>query len=205
MGRIYLVDEKEEIDRRRRLLGPALPVEVWQDLYTPDIIWLGDDARRRLAYGQEREGPRRGWFWMGETSKRALDSVGEALTFLAAVEETAVPVYYGSRLTDVDSLPDEESLKARVLSAHGIGVAWVTYDQFGERNSYEPTAPTDATFFLRRPGSRAAHLWRLFRTGPEAVAFMAEHRATDPEALAWAKHLGAHDFSELLTRFGRNQ
>src|SRR4030095_6297170 len=49
--------------------------------------------------------------------------------------------YYGPRLQDVESLPLEDSLRARVLSAHGIAAAWITYDQFRARTVYEPTAP----------------------------------------------------------------
>jgi hypothetical protein len=156
---------------------------VWPDLYAPDI--------------------RSGSCWIGEISKRALDGVGEELPFLLAIEESAVPVYYGPRLTDVDSLPPEDSLKARVLSAHGIAAAWATYDRFGVRNDYAPKAPTDATFFLRRPGGRAAHLWCLFRTKREALAYMTERVGPDPEAAGWAQRLASEDFQELLERYGR--
>jgi hypothetical protein len=183
VGRVYLVGDRAEIDRRRGLLGRAQLVEVWQDLYPPDA--------------------RSGTFWMGETSKRALDGVGEELPFLLAVEDTAVPVYYGARLTDVDSLPAEDSLRARVLSAHGIAAAWVTYNRLGERNDYEPKAPTDATFYLRRPGGRAAHLWCLFRTKREAVGYMTEHFGPDPEAVGWAQRLASEDFQGLLERYGQ--
>jgi hypothetical protein len=203
MGSLYLVADRYEIAARRKLLDPAQPVEVWQDLYAPDIFWIGDDAERRILYGQKRESLSSGLFWMGEASKRALDGAGEELHCLLAVEETAVPIYYGPRLTDVESLPLEESLRARVLSAHGIAVAWVTYDRFGARSRYAPTAPTDTMFFLRRPRGRTAHLWRLFRTRPEAVAYMTEHFGTEPEAVAWAERLVSEDFPGVLDRFGR--
>ncbi len=179
MGSLYLIGDKEEIDRRRKLVDPSRLVEVWQDLFTPGIAWIG------------------------EASKRALDSVGQELAWLVAVDETVVPVYYGPRLRDVESLPLEESLRARVLSAHGIAVAWATYDESGARTGYQPKAPTDEMFFLRRPRGRAAHLWRLFRTKPEAVASMAEHVGTDPEAAAWAERLASEDFSGMLERFGQ--
>lgn len=203
MGSLYLVGDRAEIDRRRALLGPSQVVEVWPDLYTPDIVWMGDEALRRITYASKRDSLPGGLFWMGEASKRALDNVGEVLAFLLAVEDAAVSVYYGPRLMDVESLPGEESLKARVLSAHGIAVAWVTYDRFGERNQDEPKLPTDATFFLRRPRGRAAHLWRLFRTKREAVAYMTEHFGTDPEAVDWAERLAGEDFPGLLDRFAR--
>ncbi|MBI2469294.1 MAG: hypothetical protein HYV62_15985 [Candidatus Rokubacteria bacterium] len=201
MGKLYLVGDKEEIDRRRKLVDPSLLVEVWQDLYAPDIVWVGDDAVRRITYGQSRQRTPAGLFWMGAESKRALDSVGGELGFVLALGDQAVHVYYGPRLVDVESLPVEESLRARVLSAHGIAVAWVTYDRFGERNQYEPKLPTDPTFFLRRPRGRAAHLWRLFRTKRDAVTYVAEYFANDPEATEWAEQLAVESFDELVERF----
>jgi hypothetical protein len=111
-----------------------------------------------------------------------------------------VPVYYGPRLQDVESLPLEESLRARVLSARGIAVAWITYDQFGQRTVYEPTGPADPIFYLRRPGGTAAHIWRLFRTKPEARVYMAEYYGRDSEGRDWAETLPAETFDDLLAR-----
>jgi hypothetical protein len=203
MARLYLIAEREEIERRKRLVSPSMVVEIWQDLYTPGIVWLGDDERRRIAYHAAREDVPPGLYWVGEASKRALDSVGEPLRFLLALDVEAVSVYYGPRLTDADSLPAEESLKARVLSAHGIGVVWMTYDRFGERTEYRPSSPTDPIFYLRRTRGNVAHLWRLFRTKSEAVAYVGEHFAADAAAQTWAAHLAARDFDELVERFGR--
>jgi hypothetical protein len=204
MGRIYLVGDRAELDRRRPLVDRAVLTEVWQDLHTGDVVWLGPEAARRVAYGQPRVGAPGGLFWLGETTKRALDAVGDhPLPFVLAVDEAAVPVYYGPHLAHVESLPGEESLRARVLSGHGIGVVCVTYDQFGARNDYQPSAPTDPTFLLRRPGGGIAHRWRLFRTQREAVVYLAEYYGKDAEAQEWAERLPAGDFDALLARFGR--
>ena len=116
-----------------------------------------------------------------------------------------VPVYYGPRLTALESLPPEESLRARALSAHGMAVAWITLDQFGGRTLYRADSPADPTFFLRRRGGGDAHLWRLFRTRDEAVAFMREHYASDPEAQAWASSLRAESFADLIDRHARGR
>ena len=202
MGRLYLVQDKEEVDRRKKLLDPSLVIEVWQDLYAGEVAWLGDDASRRVAYSQKRERPPAGLFWLGESSKLALDGVGEPLPFLLAVDENSIPVYYGPRLTDIESLPGEESLRARVLSAHGIAVQWVTYNQFGERSNYQPGSPIDPTFYLRRPRGHAAHLFRLFRTKREAIAFITEYYSTDPEALEWAHRLPGESFEQVVRQFG---
>src|SRR5207244_3590585 len=82
---------------------------------------------------------------------------------------------------DLESLPREESLKTRVLSAHGIAVAWITLDRFGQRASHEPTSPDDPVFHLRRVGGGAGHLWRLFRTRQEAVVYLGEAYGRDSE------------------------
>jgi hypothetical protein len=116
------------------------------------------------------------------------------------VDAAAVPVYYGPRLSDVESLPLEESLRARVLSARGIAVVWISYDQFGQRTVYEPTGPADPIFYLRRPGGTAAHIWRLFRTKPEARAYMAEYYGRDSEGREWAATLPAETYEDLLAR-----
>jgi len=203
MGSLYCVSDKEEIDRRKKLLDTSVFIDVWQDLYTPNIGWMGDDETRRMAYTQRQGRSSAGLYWMGEASKKALDSVGGSLPFVLSLDDHAIPVYYGPRLTDLESLPGEESLKARALSAHGISVAWVTYDQFGERNSYQPSAPTDPTFYLRRPGAHSAHLWRLFRSKREAVTYMTEYFATDPEANEWAGELKVENFERLIEKFSR--
>jgi hypothetical protein len=203
MRRLYLLDDREEIERRKKLLDQSLVVEIWQDLYAPDVFWMGDDETRRITYTQRRERPAASLYWTGEESKRALDSVGRELGFLLAVDDNVVPVYYGPRLTDVESLPREESLKARVLSAHGIAVAWITYDQFGERNQYQPNLPTDPVFYLRKPGGHTVHLWRLLRTKREAVIYMSESFGKDPEAVEWAKQLGVENFDRLIGQFGQ--
>ena len=106
----------------------------------------------------------RGDAWVGEASKSLLDAPGDPLPARLSVDGAHVPLYYGHRLCDVDSLPTEESLRSRVLSAHGISAVWITLDAAGARAQYQPQSPEDPVFFLRRPGGSAAHLWRLFRT-----------------------------------------
>src|SRR5581483_1566865 len=106
------------------------------------------------------------------------------------------------RLSDLDSLPTEESLKARVLSGHGIAAAWITLDRFGERTVYEARGPHDPVFHLRRVGGGTGHVWRLFTTKAEAVAFMREAYGDDAEASEWAAALAVADFDALLKRYG---
>ncbi|HET8579081.1 MAG TPA: hypothetical protein VFO18_18430 [Methylomirabilota bacterium] len=179
MAKLYLMAEGGEIARRRPLLPRGQLVEAWQDLYV-----VGD-------------------FWLGEASKALLDGVGDPLPVKLVLESDAVPIYYGPRLRDVESLPLEESLQTRVLSAHGIAVAWISYDQFGERTAYEPTGPADPIFYLRRPGGTAAHIWRLFRARREAHAYMAEYYGKDSEGRDWTETLPVETFEELLAKHAR--
>jgi len=176
MGRLYLIGDGAEIARRRRLVPPGHVVEAWADLV---IV---------------------GGFWLGDQSKGALDGVDTPLTPELVLGDQSVSVYYGPNLSDVESLPSEESLRSRVLSAHGIAVAWITRDRFGARSTYQPASPTAPVFYLRRPGGGAAHVWRLFQSRPEARAYMTEFYGQDSEATQWADGLPVEDFDELLRR-----
>lgn len=177
MSQLYLVAAGEEITRRRARLPAGSVIEAWADLYVP------------------------GRFWLGGESKTLLDSVGEPVPVELGLPASSVAIYYGPRLRDLDSLPPEESLKARVLSGHGIAVAWVTLDRFGERVAYQPTSPRDPVFHLRRRGGGVAHLWRLFPSRAAAVAYMAEAYG-DAEAMQWAEAVADEDFDALLQRHG---
>jgi hypothetical protein len=177
VSRLCLVADHAEVARRRPALPPGVVVEAWPDLYSPGSVWVGAE------------------------SKQLLDAAGGAITPLLSLEAEHVPIFYGPRLADLDSLPTEDSLRTRVLSAHGVAVAWITLDRFGERTEYQPESPLDPTFFLRRRGGGAAHVWRLFRTRDEAGAFMRERYASDPEAQAWADALAVADFAELIERY----
>jgi hypothetical protein len=175
-SRLYLVSDAGEIARRRKLLPPGQLVEAWPDLY---------------AGGQ---------FWVGETSRAVLDGVGPPLPVQLSLAGALVPIYYGPRLRDLASLPLEESLRTRVLSARGVAVAWITLDQWGARTEYEPAGPTDPIFFLRRPAGTAAHIWRLFRQRRECRAYMTEYYGRDAEGRDWAEALAVETFEELIER-----
>ncbi len=181
MGKLYLIADGGEITRRRLLVAAGRLVEAWPDLHT------------------------KGELWMGQGAKTLLDATGEPLQAKLELEPAAVPVYYGPRLCDVESLPAEESLQTRALSARGIAVAWITVDRFGERTQYEPTSLVDPVFYLRRPGGRTAHVWRLFQSRAEAVVYMAEYFGNDPEGREWAAGLAAATWEEMIERYATHQ
>ena len=176
MARVHLITDGAAVAGLRKLVPPGRLVEAWPDLYVAGQAWVGDETRALL------------------------DGAGDAIPVALSIEDTAVPIYYGPRLQDTESLPLEASLRARVLSAHGIAAAWITVDQFGERTVYEPTGPADPIFFLRRPGGSAAHVWRLFRTRAEARLYMAEYYGRDSEGRDWAETLSVETFEDLLAR-----
>ncbi len=179
MARLHLITDAAAVAGRRKLVPPGRLLEAWPDLYVAGQAWVGDETRALL------------------------DGAGDAMPVALSIEDTTVPIYYGPRLQDTESLPLEASLRARVLSAHGIAVAWITVDQFGDRTVYEPTGPADPTFFLRRPGGSAAHIWRLFRTPAEARLYMAEYYGRDSEGRGWADTLSVETFEDLLARHAR--
>ncbi|HEX9479471.1 MAG TPA: hypothetical protein VGA90_11965 [Methylomirabilota bacterium] len=179
MARLHLITDAAAVAGRRKLVAPGQLLEAWPDLYVAGQAWVGDETRALL------------------------DGAGDAMPVALSIEDTTVPIYYGPRLQDTESLPLEASLRARVLSAHGIAVAWITVDQFGDRTVYEPTGPADPIFFLRRPGGSAAHIWRLFRTRAEARLYMAEYYGRDSEGRDWADTLSVETFEDLLARHAR--
>jgi hypothetical protein len=180
VGRLYLVADGGEIARRRPRLPVGRLVEAWPDLYSRGECWVGEDA------------------------KALLDGAGTPLAAKLEVEPAAVPIYYGPRVRDLDSLPAEESLLTRVLSAHGVAVVWITLDRLGERNQYEPQSPTDPVFHLRRPGGSVTHLWRLVRSRREASTYMAENFGDDAEARRWAEAVPAATWEDLVERHARH-
>ena len=180
MSRLYFMAGGDEMVRRRARVPKGSVVEAWADL-------VGG-----------------GTYWVGEESKRLLDAAGDApLSPQLSVPAEAVPIFYGPQLTDLESLPREESLRARVLSVHAIAVAWITLDRFGERASHEPKGPDDPIFHLRRPGGGAGHVWRRFESKADAIAFMREAYGAESEAVEWAEALEVADFEALLTRYAR--
>jgi Tetratricopeptide repeat len=182
MSYLYLVSGSVEIGRRRPLVPRGRLLEAWADQFVDDD------------------------YWMGEESKALLDSLGTVIPPRLTLDSWVVPIYYGPRLRDVESLPFEDSLRARVLSVHGIAVAWITIDAAGRRTTHQPHSSGDPIFFLRRPGGGAVHIWRLFTTRDEAIAYMSAHYGADPEAIPWARALPAADYGDLLARRGvRNE
>ena len=175
---LYLVEGKDEVLRRRALVPAGRVVEAWAD--------------HQIA----------GAFWVGEESKQLLDAAGAPLAAVLTLPDESVPIFYGPGLRDVDSLPREESVRTRALSARGIAVAWITLDRFGERTTYQPASMDDPVFYLRRVGGGSSHVWRVFRSRAEAVTYLTEAYGAGSESVDWAKALPVESFEDLLARYG---
>jgi hypothetical protein len=176
---LYLVEGKDEVLRRRARVAAGRVVEAWADHHHP------------------------GAFWVGEESKRLLDTVDTPLPARLTLPDDSVPIFYGPQLCDLDSLPREESVRTRALSAGAIAVAWITLDRFGERTTYQPATMDDPVFYLRRVGGGFSHVWRVFRTRAEAVAYLTEAYGAGTDGVEWARALPVETFDELVTRYGR--
>ena len=177
MSRLYLSTAKAEIARRRALIPKGPVVEAWPDLVEPGALWLGDE------------------------SKALLERDGAPLAVRLVLPADRVAVYYGPQLSNVESLPREESLRARVVSARGVAAVWITLDRFGQANVFEPASHADPVFNLRRVGGGKGHLWRLFRTKEEATVYMAEAYGRESEGAEWARALGIDSFEDLVSRY----
>jgi hypothetical protein len=178
MDRLFLIANAAEVARRRALLPGDTFLEAWPDVELPRHVWVGTGA------------------------KAVLDGVGPSLAPVLSLDADAVSIYYGPWLTDMPSIPTEESLRTRIVSAHGIAAAWATRDRFGRRTDYQPTSPADPVFALRRPRTDVAHFWRLFRTKDEARVYLRELYGNDPQARGWADALTVSDYATLISRYG---
>lgn len=176
---LYLVEGKDEVLRRRALVPAGQVVEAWADHQVAGALWLGEE------------------------SKRLLDATGASLPSALTLPDESVPIFYGPQLCDIESLPREESVRTRALSARAMAVAWITLDRFGERTTYQPASMDDPVFYLRRVGGGASHVWRAFRTRGEAVTYLSEAYGADSEGVGWAKALPVETFDDLVKRYGR--
>lgn len=161
--------------RQVRPQAPGEVVELWPDVFEAGLYWLAPETRALL------------------------DACGVEVSYLYKVDEAAIPLFGLERYPgDPAELPAPASVRTRTVAGHGIGVEFVQALREGDTPAAEPTAPTDAVFFLRRPGGGVNFLWRLFRSRGDAAHQAAQRRGRDPGFAAWVEQLGVEDFSGLL-------
>lgn len=168
------------LDEVRHTLRQALKarqIEIWSDVFDPGILWVADEARQ------------------------ALEELGIAFTVLAQIPSDSVPVYYAPHLhPDPESLPGEDSVKARVLAGHGIGAVLVFIGDGKQAPPEEPTGLKDALFYLSKPGAGYYYLWRLFRSKEDAEHYAAHALKDDGDAQRWAASIPVMAYAELLQK-----
>lgn len=155
-------------------------VEIWSDVFESGIFWVADEARQ------------------------ALEEVRIPFTILAQIPSQCVTVYYAPYLQpDPESLPNEDSVRARVLAGHGIGAVLFFIGDGQQMPPEEPTDPKDALFYLSKPGARYYYLWRLFRSKEDAEHYVAWKFTDDEAAKRWAASISVLAYGELLQQADR--
>lgn len=152
-------------------------VEIWSDVFEPGIFWVADEARQ------------------------ALEEVGITFTVLAQIPNERIAVYYARHLQpDLESMPGENSVKARVLAGHGIGAVLFFIGDRRQMPPEEPTDPKDTVFYLSKPGAGYYYLWRLFRSKEDAEYYVAQKLKDDEDAKRWAASIPVMAYAELLQK-----
>lgn len=152
-------------------------VEIWSDVFDPGIFWVAEEARQ------------------------ALEEVGIAFAVLAEIPSDRIRVYHARHLhPDPESLPTEESIRARVLAGHGIGAVLVFIGDGTQVPPEEPAGLTDALFYLSKPGAGYYYLWRLFRSKEEAEQYVARMLRDDEDAKRWTASIPVTAYGDLLQR-----
>ena len=154
-------------------------VEIWSDVFEEGVFWVADEARI------------------------ALEEVKIPFKVTGQIPSDRVTVYYARHLQpDPQSLPNEDSVKARVLAGHGIGAVLFFIGDGQTMPPEEPTDPKDALFYLSKPGAKYYYLWRLFRSREDAEGYVVQKFKDDEEAKAWVASIPVLCYKELLEKAG---
>lgn len=176
MGRIYQVVDPTRLRARREAVEGGGALEVWPDVFERDACWLVEAAWSRLAPSDPAAAP---------PVRRLVDG-------------DRVPILFPAGVVGAESLPDPDAVRARVLSRHGIAAFWVPPGEAGPQVLDTAVGPQDLFFFLRRPGSARAHLWRLFRSRYDARGFLGRRYPSDARLEGWMAVLPYEDFDALV-------
>ncbi|MBI2901981.1 MAG: hypothetical protein HYY12_00140 [Candidatus Methylomirabilis oxyfera] len=150
-------------------------IEIWSDVFEDGFFWVADEARI------------------------ALEEVKIPFKVVGQIPTDRVKVYYARHLqAALESLPNEDSVKARVLAGHGIGAVLFFIGDGQTMPPEEPTDPKDALFYLSKPGAKYYYLWRLFRSKEDAEGYVVQKFKDDENARSWAASIPVVAYGELL-------
>ena len=158
---------------RERLKGRY--VEIWADVFEEGIFWVGDEA------------------------KAVLEEAKVAFRLLNQIPAGRITIFRAPRLApDPESLPNEQSVRARILAGHGLGAVLMFVGDGQQMPPEEPSSPKDALFSLSKPGAKQYYLWRLFRSKEDAEHYVAQRLKDDEGAKSWAASIPVAAYGELL-------
>lgn len=158
---------------RERLKGRY--VEIWADVFEEGIFWVGDEA------------------------KAVLEEVKVAFRVLNRIPAGRITIFHAARLApDPESLPNEQSVRARTLAGHGLGAVLVFVGDGQQMPPEEPSSPKDALFSLSKPGANQYYLWRLFRSKEDAEHYVSQKLKDDEGAKGWVASIPVAAYGELL-------
>ncbi|MGH7412071.1 MAG: hypothetical protein ACREJ6_13560 [Candidatus Methylomirabilis sp.] len=164
-----------ELWRQLRQALKGRYVEIWSDVFEEGIFWVADEA------------------------KTALEEASIPFKVPGQVPSELVKIYYARHLQpDRASLPDEDSVKSRVLAGHGIGAVLFFIGDGKQMPPEEPTHPRDALFYLSKPGAKYYYLWRLFRSKEDAETYVVQKFKDDEDARSWAASIPVMAYGDLL-------
>jgi hypothetical protein len=154
-------------------------VEIWTDVFEAGSFWVADEARN------------------------ALEEVKIPFKVTGRIPADRVKLYFARHLQpDPESLPNEDSVKARVLAGHGIAAVLFFIGDGRTMPPEEPTDPKDALFYLSKPGARYYYLWRLFRSKEDAEGYVVQKFKDDEAAKAWVVSIPVVAYAALLEGAG---
>jgi hypothetical protein len=150
-------------------------VEVWADVFEEGVYWVADEARA------------------------ALEEVKIPFKLLNQISVDRVKVFHAPHLEpDPASLPNVDSVRARVLAGHGVGAVLFFIGDGQQMPPEEPTSPKDALFYLSKPGAGYYYLWRLFRSKEDAEHYVVQRFTDDEGAKRWVASIPVLAYGELL-------
>ncbi len=176
MGRIYQVVDPTRLKARRLAVEGGAALEVWPDLLEPDTCWLTEAAWATLAPPPPAAAP----------------------PVRLVIDGDQVPILVPGEVVGRESLPEPDSVRARLLARRGIAAFWIPPDEVGPQVVETAVGPQDLFFFLKRVGAPQAHLWRLFRFRYDARGFLGRRYPGDPRVDEWLTRLPHEDFNALV-------
>jgi hypothetical protein len=176
MGRLYQVVDPSRLRARREAAPSGRGLEVWADVAEPETCWLVEAA----------------WLALRETDAGPVPAVRRI------VEGDEIPILFAADVVAPESLPNDDAVRARVLSRRGMAAFWVPPAEVGPQVQDTAVGPHDLFFYQKRLGAAQSHLWRLFRSRYDARGFLGRRYPGDLRVEGFLARLPHEDFDALV-------